>query len=57
MVGQGLLYVRIKPGFEFVYGEDHDGVHGLETSLLEKAEENNNHTISISPARSVVNTM
>ena len=57
MVDQGLLYVRIKPGFEFVYGEDHDGDHGLETSLLEKAEENNNHTISISPARSVVNTM
>ena len=41
MVGQGLLYVRIKPGFEFVYGEDHDGDHGLETSLLENAEENN----------------
>ena len=40
-----------------MYGEDHDGDHGLETSLLEKAEENNNHTISISPAWSVVDTM
>ena len=26
--------------------------HGLETSYLEKAGENNNHTVSISPAHS-----
>ena len=51
MAAQGLLYVRIKPGFEFVYGED----HGLETSLLEEAEENN--TVSISCALSPVNTI
>ncbi|CAH3117520.1 unnamed protein product, partial [Pocillopora meandrina] len=55
MAGQGLLYVRIKPGFEFVYGEDRDSNHGLETSLLEEAEENN--TVSISCALSPVNTI
>ena len=55
MAGPGLLYVRIKPGFEFVYGEDRDSNHGLETSLLEEAEENN--TVSISCALSPVNNI
>lgn len=57
MAGQGLLYVRIKPGFEFVYGEDGDSDHDFETSFMAKAEENNNHTVSISPAQSAVNTI
>ncbi|PFX17859.1 hypothetical protein AWC38_SpisGene17805 [Stylophora pistillata] len=54
MAGQGVLYIRIKPGFEFLYEEDDDS--SLEVSYLEKAEENRNHTVSDSPVLSVVNT-
>lgn len=49
MAGQGLLYVRIKRGYEFFYAHSN---HGLETSYLEKPGENNNHTVSIHPAHS-----
>ena len=38
-----------------MYGEDRESNHGLETSLLEEAEENN--TVSISCALSPVNTI
>ena len=55
MAGQGLLYIRIKPGFEFLYGEDDDS--DMEISYLEKAGENNNDTRSISPVQSAVNTI
>ena len=47
MAGQGLLYIRIKPGFEFLYGEGDDS--DMEISYLEKAGKNNNDTRSISP--------
>ena len=49
MAGQGLLYVRIKRGYEFLY-EGSRSDHGLEAFYLEKAGENNNHTVSIRPA-------
>ena len=52
MAGQGVLYIRIKPGFEFLYEEDDDS--SLEVSYLEKAEENSNHTVSNSPVQPVV---
>lgn len=53
MAGQGVLYIRIKPGFEFLYEEDEDS--SLEVSYMEKAEENSNHTVINSPVQPVVN--
>lgn len=53
MAGQGVLYLRIKPEFEFLYEEDDDSC--LEVSSLEKAEENSHHTVSNSPVQPVVN--
>ena len=53
MTGQGVLYIRIKPRFEFLYEEDDDS--SLEVSYLEKAEEISNHTVSNSPVQPVVN--
>ena len=38
MAGQGVLYIRIKPGYEFLYEEDDNS--SLEVSYLEKAREN-----------------
>lgn len=40
------MYVRIKLGFEFVYGEDCDSNYGLEIFFLEEVEENNIVSIS-----------
>lgn len=48
-----MLYIRIKPEFEFLYEEDDDSC--LEVSSLEKAEENSHHTVSNSPVQPVVN--
>lgn len=48
MTGQGVLYIRIKPGFEFLHEEDKD-------SSLEEAEETSDHTVSNSPVQPVVN--
>lgn len=50
MAGQGLLYVRMNSCMKRIMTAHSD--HGLETSYLEKAGENNNHTVSISPAHS-----